>query len=246
MHARKAVELSDRHDDADVAAHALAARVYMEFTAGTRMPLDLIERALATERAAKRVRIDRSPRLVYAFALSTTGDFAAARPLLAELRRLALDRGDESHLSVVLGMMTSLETHAGAGRMRPRLLARASSSPNTRASTGTRPSTRQRSSTPIRAGWRTPSEPLERFSLVRRELDESEHRVGSKHAGGDRRSSPLAGPRRAAAMKARHGRRRPTATTGHRRSISRRRFIGPLRAPIQPTREAIPGSSRVR
>jgi hypothetical protein len=40
MHARKAVELSDRHDDADVAAHALAALVYMEFTAGMPMPLD--------------------------------------------------------------------------------------------------------------------------------------------------------------------------------------------------------------
>ena len=114
IHARKAVELSDRHDNANVAADALASLVYMEFTAGMPVPFELIERALVTERAAKRVRIDRSPRLVYAFALVTTGDFAAARPLLAEVRRLARDRGDESNLSVVLGTMTTLETHAGS------------------------------------------------------------------------------------------------------------------------------------
>ncbi|HEY1511197.1 MAG TPA: LuxR C-terminal-related transcriptional regulator, partial [Solirubrobacteraceae bacterium] len=114
MHARKAVELSDLHDDADVAALALASLVYMEFTAGMPVPFELVDRALVTERAAKRVRIDRSPSIVIGFVLVMTGDFSAARPLLAELRRLALDRGDESNLSVVLGTLTSLETHAGS------------------------------------------------------------------------------------------------------------------------------------
>ena len=113
-HARRAVEVSDRHDDADAAAHALTSLYYMEFIAGVPVPARLIERALVTERAAKRVRIDRSPRLMYAFALVTTGDFAAARPLLADMHRVALDGGDESNLSVVLRVMTSLETHAGS------------------------------------------------------------------------------------------------------------------------------------
>ena len=119
-HARKAVEVADRHDDvdadadADAAAHALTSLYYMEFIAGVPVPARLIERALVTERAAKRVRIDRSPRLMYAFALVTTGDFAAARPLLADMHRVALDGGDESNLSVVLRVMTSLETHAGS------------------------------------------------------------------------------------------------------------------------------------
>ena len=113
-HARRAVEVSDRHDDADAAAHALTSLYYMEFIAGVPVPVELIERALVAERAAKRVRIDRSPRLMYAFALVTTGDFAAARPLLADMHRLAVDRGDESNLSVLLRVMTSLETHAGS------------------------------------------------------------------------------------------------------------------------------------
>ncbi len=113
-HARKAVEVSDRHDDADAAAHALTSLYYMEFIAGVPVPPELIERALVTERAAKRVRVDRSPRLMYAFALVTTGDFAAARPLLADMHRVALDGGDESNLSVVLRVMTSLETYAGS------------------------------------------------------------------------------------------------------------------------------------
>jgi len=113
MHARRAVEVSDRHDDADAAAHALTSLYYMQFIAGVPVPARLIERALVTERAARRVRVDRSPRLMYAFALVTTGDFAAARPLLADIHRVALDGGDESNLSVVLRMMTSLETHAG-------------------------------------------------------------------------------------------------------------------------------------
>jgi DNA-binding CsgD family transcriptional regulator len=113
-HARRAVEVSDRHDDADAAAPALTSLCYMEFIAGVPVSVELIERALVAERAAKRVRVDRSPRLMHAFALVTTGDFAAARPLLADMHRVALDRGDESNLSVVLRVMTLLETHAGS------------------------------------------------------------------------------------------------------------------------------------
>ena len=113
VHARKAVGLSDRLDDADVVAQALASLAYMELTAGLPLRIELIDRALATERVASHIRIDRSPSLIRGFQLLLTGELEAARERFEYVQQVALDRGNESYLSVTCGALAILETLAG-------------------------------------------------------------------------------------------------------------------------------------
>ncbi|HEY7076232.1 MAG TPA: AAA family ATPase [Solirubrobacteraceae bacterium] len=112
-HARTAAELSERIDDAEVAAQALDSLVYMELTAGLASRPELIERALALERAAAHIAVDLSPSLGRGFQLCATGDLAAARPHLQRIEHVSRDRGDESGLAVVCGTLAALETLAG-------------------------------------------------------------------------------------------------------------------------------------
>ncbi|MGZ4384102.1 MAG: AAA family ATPase [Gaiellaceae bacterium] len=112
-HARTAVQLSERLDDAGIGAQALDSQAYMELTAGIPPRLDLIERALALERVATNVFIELSPSLGRGFQLCSTGDLAAARSHLEDVEQLARERGDESGLAVVYGTLTTLETLAG-------------------------------------------------------------------------------------------------------------------------------------
>jgi DNA-binding NarL/FixJ family response regulator len=112
-HARTAVELAERIDDAEVAAQALDSLVYMELTAGIVSPPELIERALELERAAPHILVDLSPSLGRGFQLCSMGDLAAARLHLLDIERLTRERGDESGLAVACGTLTTLETLAG-------------------------------------------------------------------------------------------------------------------------------------
>ena len=111
-HARRAVELSERLETA-VRVEALAALAYMEFTAGLPFRGELIEHALALERLSDHVRIDRSPTVVRGFQLLWSGQLAEARSCFEKSRRLALERGDESQLSISGYYLAVLEIVAG-------------------------------------------------------------------------------------------------------------------------------------
>jgi DNA-binding CsgD family transcriptional regulator len=113
VHGRRAVELSELLDDAEVKAEALASLAYVEFTAGLTLRPELIESALTLERMSRRVRIDRSPSVVRGFQLLWTGELAEARSYFERGRRLALQRGDESNLSISGYYLAMLETIAG-------------------------------------------------------------------------------------------------------------------------------------
>jgi DNA-binding NarL/FixJ family response regulator len=112
-HGRKAVELSELLDDAEVKAEALASLSYVEFTAGLTLRPELIESALALEQMSRHVRIDRAPSVVRGFQLLWTGELAEARSYFERARRLALQRGDESNLSIAGYYLAILETIAG-------------------------------------------------------------------------------------------------------------------------------------
>jgi len=111
--ARWALRLAGRSGDRTIMAESLSVVALYEFMSGEGVPRDKIERAKSLQDAGLPVRPLRSPALYEACMLMWSDDLAQARAKLRKLERRARDTGDESSLSVLLFLLSQIESWAG-------------------------------------------------------------------------------------------------------------------------------------
>ncbi len=110
--AEQAVALTDGVESQVARAEALTALSFAKAVAGEPTRPDLLGPPLALEGSGERFRIDRSPSVVAGNRRLWSGDLGGARERFHALRRLALDRGDETNLSIAGYYLTLVETVA--------------------------------------------------------------------------------------------------------------------------------------
>lgn len=123
-HARAAVRLAERLDEAATLAEALALQAKSEFLLGRRWPQALVERALALEPSMAALPADRWPRDYVAAMLAWTDDIDGALAGFAAVETAALEQGDEVALVWTLARTADLECRAGAWHEALRLIER--------------------------------------------------------------------------------------------------------------------------
>ncbi|HWC31788.1 MAG TPA: AAA family ATPase, partial [Actinomycetota bacterium] len=114
QHARSAVALAARADDAAVTALALSRLATTEFILGMGLDRPSFERSMRLEGALDPdIPIEWRPAYNFAGVLMYADDFSGAREILLSLLRGARDRGDEGALPSILFLMSELECRAG-------------------------------------------------------------------------------------------------------------------------------------
>jgi DNA-binding CsgD family transcriptional regulator len=111
--ARRAVELAERSGARTIIAESLAVLGFYEFLSGKGYPTDKLERANSLQAGGPPLRPLRSPTFYEACMRMWSGDLAGARDGLRELERRGRDTGDESSLSVLLSMLSQIDSWAG-------------------------------------------------------------------------------------------------------------------------------------
>ena len=120
--ARLAVAIAERADSRRSRAEARIALLFVQFLAGEPWPEGGLDAELALEAAGERFRIDRSPSLVAGARLLWSGELAA-RQRFEAVCRLALERGDETNVSIAryhlaYVALVSGDAEAAAGHVR--------------------------------------------------------------------------------------------------------------------------------
>lgn len=110
--AEQAVALTDGVESQLARAEALTALSFAKAVAGEPTTPGLLDPPLALEASGERFRIDRSPSVVAGNRRLWGGDFGGARERFHAVRRLALERGDETNLSIAGYYLTLVETFA--------------------------------------------------------------------------------------------------------------------------------------
>jgi DNA-binding CsgD family transcriptional regulator len=113
-HASLAVTIAGRHDSPRTLAEAVTALSFVRTIAGEPWNDDVLEPALALEAAGERFRIDRCPSLVAGSRLLWRGDLEAARLRFESVRTMALERGDETNVSLVHYHLAHVALHGGS------------------------------------------------------------------------------------------------------------------------------------
>lgn len=111
--AELAVALTENLGSPGARAEALTALSFVQTLAGKPAPPGLLDPALALESSGEHFRIDRCPSSVRGLQLLWSGDLDAARLRFEAVRRLALERGDETNASIAHYYLALLELHAG-------------------------------------------------------------------------------------------------------------------------------------
>jgi DNA-binding CsgD family transcriptional regulator len=114
-HARQAVGFAKRTGDTALLAEALAAQGVMEFIRG-HDAWALLDEACALEHAVLARRVLRHPTYARAYCLGCADQIDATRAALGELRRRALEHGNETDLVHILKHLVLLECRAGFWR----------------------------------------------------------------------------------------------------------------------------------
>jgi ATP/maltotriose-dependent transcriptional regulator MalT len=111
--ARRALRLAERSGDRTITAESLSVFGYYRFVSGKGFPAEELERAKSLQGPGPPVRPLRSPTFYEACALMWSDDLTGARGRLRELERRARDTGDEGSLSVLLFMLSQIDSWAG-------------------------------------------------------------------------------------------------------------------------------------
>ncbi len=111
-HARSAVHFAERLADPAALAEALAAAGLTAAGSG-RPDQAALERAVALEPATRHLRVLRHPSFAYAYWLTCTDQLDRARDVLGELRRRAIEAGDDSALPPIGSHLAMVECLAG-------------------------------------------------------------------------------------------------------------------------------------
>ena len=110
--ARRAVQLAERSGARTIIAESLAVLGFYEFLSGKGFPTAKFERAKSIQ-GEDLLRPLRSPPFYEACMLMWSDDLAGARDRFRELERRSRDMGDESSLSVLLSMLSQVDSWAG-------------------------------------------------------------------------------------------------------------------------------------
>ena len=111
--ALRAVQLAERSGARPIIAESLAVSGFYEFLSGKGFPTAKIERAKSLQGEGPPLRPLRSPLFYEACMLMWCDDLTGARDRLRELEGRAGDTGDESSLSVLLSMLSQIDSWAG-------------------------------------------------------------------------------------------------------------------------------------
>ncbi len=111
--ARRAVQLAERSGDRTITTEALAVSGFYAFLSGKGFPTAQLERARSLQADGLPVRPLRSPAFYEACMLMWSDDLSGARERLDELVRAARDAGDESSLSVLLSILSQVDSWSG-------------------------------------------------------------------------------------------------------------------------------------
>ena len=110
--AHRALRLAERSGDPTITAESLSVVGLYDFMSGKGVPRDKIERAMSLQPGPP-VRPLRSPAFYEACIMTWSGDLAQARGRLSDLERRARDTGDESSLSVLLFLLSQIDSWRG-------------------------------------------------------------------------------------------------------------------------------------
>ena len=110
--ARRALRLAERSGDRTITAESLAVVGLYDFVSGNGVPADKIARAMSLG-TGPRLRPLRSPAFYEACILMWSDDLDRARDRLRELRARARDNADESSLSILLFLLSQIESWMG-------------------------------------------------------------------------------------------------------------------------------------
>ncbi len=111
-HARSAARLNEQRGDEAALAEALAVQAVLDLVLGGEWQ-ETMARALALERATLHLRVLRHPTFANGYCLSCSDEHEQARAAFHELRRRALDQGDESGMPSILNHLALVECLAG-------------------------------------------------------------------------------------------------------------------------------------
>src|SRR5205823_9167577 len=108
-----AVQLAERSGATTIIAESLAVLGFYEFLSGKGFPTAKLDRAKSLQGEGLPLRPLRSPPFYEACMLMWSDDLMGARDRLCELERRARDTGDESSLSVLLCILSQIDSWAG-------------------------------------------------------------------------------------------------------------------------------------
>ncbi len=111
-HASAAGRWAERAGDRAALAQALAAEALTCFVLGREWE-DTMRRALALEEATAHLGVLRQPSFAYGYCLSCTDELDRARDVFEDLRRRAIEQGDESAMPSILNHLALIECLAG-------------------------------------------------------------------------------------------------------------------------------------
>lgn len=111
--ARRAVELAEQLDDAELLAYALAALLFASHYAGVPVEPETMERALELERASARLLVVDCPSLIHIERLEAELELDEARRAAEHLVARALDQGDDTFATEPLFRLLTIELLSG-------------------------------------------------------------------------------------------------------------------------------------
>jgi DNA-binding CsgD family transcriptional regulator len=111
--ARRALRLAERSGDRTILAESLSVVALYEFLSGQGLPRHMIQRARSLQEAGLPIRPLRSPAFYEACMLMWSDELTEARAGLRQLERRSREAADESSLSILLFLLSQIESWAG-------------------------------------------------------------------------------------------------------------------------------------
>ena len=112
-HARLALELAERRQDAGALSRALAMVAILDFFLGRGVDTQAMERSLALEEWTEPLPVEWRPSYLHGYLLKQTSQLPAARAVLEDVRSRLEAQGDETALPFLLSTLSQLECWAG-------------------------------------------------------------------------------------------------------------------------------------
>jgi DNA-binding CsgD family transcriptional regulator len=112
-HARVALELAERRQDAGALSRALAMVAIVNFFLGGGVDAPTMQRSLALEEWTEPLPVEWRPSFLHGYMLKQTGELQAAREVLEDVQSRLEGQGDEAALPFLLSTLSQLECWAG-------------------------------------------------------------------------------------------------------------------------------------
>jgi DNA-binding CsgD family transcriptional regulator len=112
-HARVALELAERRQDAGALSRALAMVAIVNFFLGGGVDTPMMQRSLALEEWTQPLPVEWRPSFLHGYMLKQTGELQAAREVLEDVQSRLEIQGDETALPFLLSTLSELECWAG-------------------------------------------------------------------------------------------------------------------------------------